>query len=251
MQDRDTALSNQRALLDGVATTYRRNSAQDDVMRKLCVRTFAPWLRQHQSALEVGCSDGKMTEMLAAHVREIDVVEATAFFLAEARKRNVPNATFHHAMIEQFEPDKKYDRIFATWILTHMVDAASALVHLRGLLAPGGLLLVTVPNVRVLSRQLALHMGLLSDLYGLSDNDRAHGHVRAYDRQRLNLEIRQAGFEPVEQGGLMLKILADYQMDALFDSKLLGDQHVEGFYRLGREYPDLCSAIYSVCRIAE
>ena len=73
--------------------------------------------------------------------------------------------------------------------------------------------------------------------------------VLGYDRQRLNREFELAGFECIDQGGLMLKIFADYQMDELYTAGTLGDKHIEGIYQLGRAYPDLMSAIYSVCRV--
>lgn len=248
MGDRHQDLQSQQALLERVTSTYRRHSLQDDVMRKLCIRAIEPWLQNTHNGLEIGCSDGQMTEMLAKRLDRLVVVEATDYFLGEVRRRDLRNATLHHSMIENFSTDERFDRVFATWMLTHLVDAQLVLRRVRSLLVEEGLLFVTVPNVRVLSRQLALHMGLIDDLYTLTENDKNHGHVRAYDRQCLNRELELAGFECIDQGGLMLKILADYQMDELYTAGILGDQHIEGLYRLGRAYPDLTSAIYSVCR---
>lgn len=189
-----------------------------------------------------------MTDLLSRRVARLEVVEAADTFLQTARARGLPNVRFHHSMIEAFRPTTRFDAIFATWVLTHLTDPAATLAHLRGLLAPGGLLFVAVPNARVLSRQLAMHMGLIPDLYALTDNDRNHGHQRAYDRKLLNRELDGAGFETIDQGGLMLKILADQQMDQLFADGMLGEPHAEAFYRMGREYPDLASAIFSVCK---
>lgn len=240
--------ADQQTLLERVASTYRRNSVQDGMVRRSCVRAFDPWLNPEGAGLEVGCSDGLLTQLLAERLKTLDVVEATETFIQEARQRALPNVTLHHSMIEGFRTTKRFDAIFLTWILTHLVDPQVVLAHLRGLLAPGGLLFVVVPNVRVLSRQLALHMGLVPDLYALTDNDRNHGHQRAYDRKLLNRELDNAGFETIDQGGLMLKILADQQMDELFGKGILTDAHAEAFYSMGREYPEFASAIFSVCR---
>jgi 2-polyprenyl-3-methyl-5-hydroxy-6-metoxy-1,4-benzoquinol methylase len=245
------SLSNQRALLERVSSTYRRQSVQDDAVRTLCVRSFEPWLAPHQSGLEVGCSDGLMTAMLAQRLGRLDVVEATTAFLQEAQKRDLPNVSFHHTLIEDYQPKQQYDRIFLTWILTHIIDPQRVLASLRAMLASDGLLLVAVPNARVLSRQLALHMGLIPDLYKLTENDRNHGHLRAYDRPKLNRELEAAGFETIAQGGIMLKILADFQLDQMYENGMLEQAHIEGFYQLGCEYPDLASAIYSVCRLRQ
>ena len=50
------------------------------------------------------------------------------------------------------------------------------------------------------------------------------------------------------QGGIMLKILADFQMDQLIDGGMLKDAQLDGLYSLGLEYPDLCGSLFSVCR---
>lgn len=249
MDDRRQDLQSQQALLEQVTATYRRGSPQDDVMRKLCIRAIEPWLQNTHNGLEIGCSDGQMTEMLSKRLDRLTVVEATDYFLDEVRRRDLQNVALHHSMIERFSTDERFDCIFLTWILTHLVDVQAVLHRVHALLSEGGLLFVMVPNVRVLSRQLALHMELIDDLYALTENDKNHGHVHAYDRQRLNRELEQAGFQCIDQGGLMLKMLADYQMDELYKTGMLGDKHIEGLYQLGRIYPDLSSAIYSVCRV--
>ena len=119
----------------------------------------------------------------------------------------------------------------------------------RTVLKSDGLLCILVPNARALSRQLGLHMGLLKDLKELTQNDHNHGHRRVYDRVAINRDIEAAGFENVSQGGVMLKILADFQMDQLIDKGMLKDQHIDALYSLGLEYPDLCGSLFSVCKI--
>lgn len=234
--------------LEQVADTYRRDSVQDNWMRKLCVRMMSPWLKQSHLGLEIGCSDGFMSAMLADRIKLLTVVEATATFADALDARGLGNVEVHRGMVESFVPEQMFDRIFATWVLTHVIDADSLLRTLSRWLKPDGLLFVAVPNVRVLSRQLARQMNLIEDLFALTDNDRAHGHVRAFDRQRLDALLRQTGFETVFECGLMLKPLADFQMDQLYASEILTDEHVEGLLRLGFEHPDLCSALFSVCR---
>jgi 2-polyprenyl-3-methyl-5-hydroxy-6-metoxy-1,4-benzoquinol methylase len=247
-ETRPSALPAQQAMLEKAAGTYRRNSKQDNIMRRLCARALDPWLRADGIGLEIGCSDGLMSEMLARRLQRLDVVEATETFLTDLRQRKLANVTIHHAMIEEFETDQRYSFVFATWVLTHFVDPKAVWERVKRWLAPDALLFVVVPNVRVLSRQLALHMGLIDDLFELTENDRNHGHVRSYDRQELNRELAAGGFETVAQGGLMLKPLADFQMDQLYDTGVLEEAHVEGLYRLGCLYPDFASAIYSICR---
>jgi hypothetical protein len=113
----------------------------------------------------------------------------------------------------------------------------------------GGYLFITVPNARALSRQLARHMGFIDNLYDLTENDIRGGHRRVYDRITLNRDIENAGFEIVAQGGILFKPFADFQMEQLIDDKFLKEEHLEGLYKLGNEYPDMCADLYAICRI--
>ncbi len=243
-----STLAEEKAFLDRVYSTYTvDHSSQTRVMRELVVRTVSPYVRGGVG-LEMGCSDGYMTEMLAQKLDRLDVVDGSASFLAEAKKRNIPGVQYSLALFEEFESDTKYDYVFASFILEHVLDPALVLATARRVLKPDGLLFVTVPNARALSRQLAMHMGLVSDLKALTENDLVNGHRRVYDRTYFNRDLQKAGFVTVAEGGLMLKILADFQLDKLIDNGTLQDKHIDGLYKLGLEYPDLCGALFSVCR---
>jgi 2-polyprenyl-3-methyl-5-hydroxy-6-metoxy-1,4-benzoquinol methylase len=242
-------IQSERGFLDKVYHTYTVDtSAQTMAMRKLIMRTFSPYLRGG-SALELGCSDGFMTEMIAGHVDRLDVVDGSELFMAEARKRDLPNVNFIYSLFEEFEAEPKYDYVIASYIFEHVFDPVSVMKMARSVLKPNGLLLMIVPNARALSRQLAVHMGLMNGLKELTPNDHNHGHRRVYDRVDLDRDIAKAGFENVSQGGVMLKILADFQMDQLIEDGMLKDEHIDGLYKLGLEYPDLCGSLFSVCRV--
>ena len=251
MSKEQQQLQQEREFLDKVYHTYTvDHSAQTMTMRKLIMRTFSPWLRKEGRGLELGCSDGFMTGMIAGQLGHLDVVDGSEKFLAEARKRNLPNVGFKFALFEEFTADEKYDCVFASYILEHVLDPVAVMKMARTVLKPDGLLFIVVPNARALSRQLGLHMSLLKGLKELTANDHNHGHRRVYDRVDLNRDIAAAGFENVSQGGIMLKILADFQMDQLIDNGMLKEPQLDGLYRLGLEYPDLCGSLFSVCRIA-
>lgn len=241
-------LQKEKQFLDEVYNTYTvDNSSQTRVMRELVVRTFKPYLRGGRG-LELGCSDGYMTQMLSDNLEHLDVVDGSSNFLAEAKKRNLKNVNYHFSLFEEYASTEKYDYVFASYIMEHVLEPSLVLEMIKRVLKPDGLLFMVVPNARALSRQLAMHMGLISDLKTLTENDIFHGHRRVYDRVYFNREIEQAGFNTVSEGGLMLKILADFQLDKLIDNGMIQQSQIDGLYKLGLEYPDLCGSLFSICR---
>lgn len=236
--------------LDNISSTYTCNKPQDNFMRKLVVETFKPFLNNKDKGLELGCSDGFMTEFLAKELECLEVVEGSKNFINLAKKRNLKNITFHHCLFEEFinnNSSAKFDKIFASYILTHVEDDYNLLNKLKSLLAANGLLFIVVPNSHVLSRQLALHMGLIEDLSSLTENDYNHGHKRTYNYQRLNRVIEKSGLKIISQGGLLLKPLADFQMDQLIENKVISNQYMKALIKMGAEFPSLCSALYAIC----
>lgn len=236
--------------LESVVHTYvTSESNQDRMIKTLAMRTFNPYMRPGKRALEFGCCDGFMTEIISGHVARLTVVDGSQTFIEMAKKRKLGNVEFVHSLFEDFAPDHKFDYIFTTYVLEHVNDAVGLLKFAGRLLADNGLLFIVVPNARALSRQLARHMELLDDLFALTPNDVNHGHRRVYDRILLNRDIESAGLLQVGQGGLLLKLLADFQMDKLIEHGVLGEPQLEGLYKMGLEYPDLAGSLFSICSI--
>ena len=241
----------EKTFLESLAATYTTaDSPQDAAIRSMALRTFMPHFEPESHALELGCDAGYMTRLLAPHFRSLTVVDGSSIFLDKARSQGIPNAVFIQSLFEEFEPAQAYDHIFLSYVLEHVLDPTALLHKVRTLLAPRGKAYIVVPNERALSRQMARHMGLIDTLDTMTDNDRRHGHRRTYDRVKLDRDITAAGLVSLHSGGLMLKPFADFQLNAMHASGLLGAPQLEGLYQLGLEYPDLAGSLFSVCRAA-
>ena len=241
--------TNEKDFLESVIKTYvTSDSAQDRLIKSLAVRTFQSFIQPEGQALEFGCCDGYMTSLIEPLVNSLTVVDGSTTFIEMAKKKVPHKVEFVHTLFEEYHPRKKFNYIFATYVLEHVVDAVEFLKHARSLLSDNGLLFVVVPNATAMSRQLARHMGLVDDLFALTENDKHHGHRRVYDRVLLNRDLAAAGLMQVSQGGLLLKILADFQMDKMIESEILGPSQTEGLYQMGLEYPELAGSLFSVCK---
>jgi SAM-dependent methyltransferase len=92
--------------------------------------------------LDVGCGDGLFFDRLA-EFGAVEGVEPDASLLSadSPHRERISVCPFD----ERFRPASRYDLIVMLDVLEHLPDAVAALRHARGLLAPGGRMVVTVP----------------------------------------------------------------------------------------------------------
>lgn len=119
---------------------------------------FFQHLVQTISGLGLPLSDGKIADMgsgtgyLLRALRQNGATgELTGFETFEdplpLAQRLCPDARFELRSLS--EVSERFDLIFCTEVLEHLVDPAAALGHLTGLLQPGGACVLTVPNGRL------------------------------------------------------------------------------------------------------
>ncbi len=247
-----TDIDREKQFLESLVGDYitSDDSSQLRLMRNLMIDTYKPFIKMGIS-LELGCEIGYMSEMIAELSERLDIVDGSEKFLNEVRKRNIHNATLYCQLFEEFQPRKIYDNVFASHILEHLINVPTLLNMVKAALKPGGLFFVAVPNARALSRQLARHMGLIDSLFDLTPNDIRGGHRRVYDRVTLTRDLENSGFQIISQGGILFKPFADFQMDKLLDTGLIGKPQIEGLMKLGHEYPDMCANIFMICQVKE
>ena len=177
---------------------------------------------QGPRVLELGCGDGVWTSRLIELFGEAHVVDASSKLLAEVKRRYGAHVHCHESLFEAFAPpaDKPFNTVVATHMLEHVDDPVRVLGCVRRWLAPGGRVIVVVPNARSFHRQLAVRMGIQKTVYDFSPVDRAVGHVRVYDLEALRKDVLAAGFRTVMERGLFLKILPNSMMTGFSDELL-------------------------------
>ncbi len=164
-----------------------------------------------ERVLELGYGVGLMTRALRERGVPIEVVEGSPLLAAQAREAN-PGLVVHEAMFETFSSAQPFDAILALHVIEHVDDPRPLLAHLAGLLAPGGRLVVVVPNAESLHRRLAVRMGLQERLDTLSPRDHLVGHQRVYTLDELRADVACAGLCCTEELGWFLKTLPNAMM---------------------------------------
>ncbi len=234
-------------LKEAVASYGDAEGAFDIHMRTFMMRTFAPWIATGK-ALQVGCAHGDQTSLLLQSYPDLTVLEPEPEFIALVRKRLGDRVAFVEGFVETYDTDARYDAIFFSHVLEHVIDPVVALRKLGSLLAPGGTLFIAVPNAEAPSRRIAVKMGVLDHLEAMSAADTAAGHRRVYRMDTLERDVRHAGLTIEKSGGIFYKPLANFQFDALIGGPLIGEAFLEGCYALGLERPTECASLYIIAR---
>ena len=218
----------------------------DTVLRGYMMRTLEPFLRPGR-ALELGCFTGDVTELIVKRFSDLTVIEASDELIATTSKRIGGRAVFIHSTFETAKLDGRFDSIFLMHTLEHLDNPGLVLGRANEWLTDTGRLYVVVPNANAPSRQIAVQMGLIPYNSAITEGERAHGHRKTYSLDTLEREVLDGGLRVVHQGGIFFKPLANYQFDRLMGGDVITPEFLEGCYRLGMHYPDLCASIYAVC----
>ncbi|HEX2618149.1 MAG TPA: class I SAM-dependent methyltransferase [Flavobacteriales bacterium] len=222
----------ERDFLNGLVKDYTDSSPYSEIKKDIIVRLMLDRMpRREGNGLQFGCANGFETGLLAQHLRQLDVVDGSSVFIERLKQEKATNISYHCALFEDYDhasTGATYDYLSCNYILEHVFDTQVVLQNIRGLMHAESLLFVTVPNSDALSRRLALQMGLIPSLSALTENDHRHGHRRTYTFASIKADVQAAGFEIVEESGIVLKILADFQLNKLLKDGFLTEAHIRG-----------------------
>ncbi len=192
--------------------------------------------------LELGPAEGAMTQFLVNDFKQLTIVEGASELLANIPERE--NLVKVHALFEEFEPAQLFDSIILEHILEHVDDPVGLLLRVKTWLAPGGRLFLGVPNGNSIHRLVAVKMGLLDHPCQLNSRDHALGHRRVYTPETFKSDIEKSGLTVLEMGGVYFKPLSNGQIQDHWTEAM-----IQGFYELGKDFPEIAAEIYAVCQI--
>lgn len=142
---------NDQALFERIAHEYCRKDllAASRAARKCrleqTMRVIQP--QPHWRYLEVGCGAGFSAEYLAGHYGEFCGVDYSDNLISFAqRQHNRPNVQFVASNIKDYQPELRFDVVFAIGLLHHLDDVGEGLGHMFDLLKPNGWLIANEPQ---------------------------------------------------------------------------------------------------------
>lgn len=219
-----------------------------DVMHPYMIRSFEPFFRPG-SLLELGSFKGDFTRRFLDHFDDITCVEASADAIKEARRQLGDKVTFVHSLFETVNLPRRYDNIVLTHVLEHLDDPVRVLKRVNDeWLTDDGHFFLVCPNANAPSRQIAVKMGLLSSNAAVTPSEAEHGHRCTYSLDTLERDAVASGLRVMHRSGIFFKALANFQWDRLLQTDIVSKEYLEGCYKLGQQYPDLCSSIFLMCK---
>lgn len=218
-----------------------------DVMHPYMIRSFEPFFRPG-SLLELGSYQGQFTRRFLEHFDDITCVEAAAATMQEAQRKLGDRVHYFNALFEEVTLPRHYDNIVLTHILgASLDDPVRVLKRIDQWLAEGGRFFLVCPNANAPSRQIAVKMGLISHNAAVTPAEAEHGHRCTYSLDTLERDAVAAGLKVVHRSGIFFKALANFQWDRLLNTDVITKEYLDGCYKLGQKYPDLCASIFLLC----
>jgi glycosyltransferase involved in cell wall biosynthesis len=143
--------------------------------------------------LDVGCSDGQFADLVRQMGHRVTGVDLIKHVGIAHRVDQFVEADLNAGLPDEAGQD--YRVVVAGDVLEHVIDPAALLTDIAGRLAPGGEVLVSVPNFAHWYPRARVVAGRFDyDQRGLLD----HGHVRFFTRRSFERLIHQSGLRIVE-----------------------------------------------------
>lgn len=226
--------------LNGVADWFSNNEGFNSRLIYYVIKKIEPYLTGN-SVLELGCADGKVTNILPNYFKEITVVEGSVKYIEIVKQKLNHKGNFINSLFEEFETAAIFDVILALHIFEHVIDPISILKKARGWLKSDGYLIVSVPNALSIHRNIGVKMGLIKKIDELNDRDLKLGHRRVYTPDLLREQLSAAGYKVIKMGGAFLKPLSNSQIETQWDEELM-----DAFHLLSEEYPEVSTPLVAI-----
>lgn len=157
--------------------------------------------RRPARVLDLGCGDGRFGELLRAQGHTVVGVDAAKREGVADRLDDFVEADLDHGLPAAVGTG--YDVVVAADVLEHTVRPADVLRAVRDVLAPGGAVLVSIPNFAHWYPRIRVAAGRFDyDRRGILDA----GHVRFFTRASAERLFRSTGYQLVHRDAVGLPV---------------------------------------------
>lgn len=179
------------------------NPAEGSGLDPKVERLYRSEVQPHFRCLDLGCGNGRTSGLwLTAHASEYIGVDISSTGVAKALEAGLDARTIDDAAQLPF-PDASFDFVACIEVLEHLFRPDEAAHEAARVLVPGGVMVVTVPNVCYWRRRTDSLLGRWNP-YG---DDRSveepwrDPHIRFFTASALRRMLLGCGFDQVRIGG--------------------------------------------------
>ncbi len=163
--------------------------------------------------LDIGCAGGELAAVLMASGWQVEGVEREAVLVEAAQARGIPVrcADFDR---EPFPwGSATFDAAVAGEVIEHVIDTDHLLQEVARVLRPGGILVITTPNLASLENRIRLLVGRYP--MWMDYQVQGTGHLRYYTPRILRCQLEQHGFRVERHVGNWVPFLPQRWVDDL------------------------------------
>ena len=161
---------------------------------------MVPYLPRHYSrVLEIGCGEGVFAPLLALPCEKWGVE-------MDPGSARAAEATMDRVLVGRYDdvadrlPAHYFDFVVCNDVIEHMADPEAFLFAVKGQMAAGACLMVSIPNMRhwEVLWQLLVHKDWRYVREGIMDRT----HLRFFTERSIRRMVEEAGFEVERAGGI-------------------------------------------------
>ncbi len=209
-------MQNKSELIEKFNTEKYKDLGDMNEATKVRFQVIISLLPEEGTVLDVGCGGGYLMSLMENLGFKTQGIDVSSNAVKEARKRglNVKKLNLEENWGENVKT--KFDLVVAGEIIEHIYDTDSFLENINHVLIPGGVLIITTPNVATLGRRLMLLLGkgpLLETTLGSEDA----GHIRYFTFSTMKNLLGEHGFKTVNS----VSTVVNFDIEGKINSKLL------------------------------
>jgi 2-polyprenyl-3-methyl-5-hydroxy-6-metoxy-1,4-benzoquinol methylase len=148
--------------------------------------------------LEVGCSEGRFSSSLPGVDETWGIEPSAAAEEARSRLTRVFNATFDE--VETELPPAYFDVVICNDVIEHMPDHVGFLRKIKKHIAPGGMIVGSIPNVRYY--RVMLQFLLEKDWHYTDSGVLDRTHMAFFTEKSLKRTLGRTGFRVIQSTGI-------------------------------------------------
>ncbi|GMR04542.1 MAG: hypothetical protein BMS9Abin23_0440 [Thermodesulfobacteriota bacterium] len=157
------------------------------------VATALDMIGTGKRVLDIGCRDGIVSSLIKERGKNVYGIDISLNAVELTKKKGIE--AYHVKEEESFPFENDFfEAVFAGEVIEHVLDTDKFIEEIRRVLSPGGVLVITTPNVATFGRRILLLFGR-NPLLETTLRERDAGHIRYFTRGCLKKLLEEHGFE--------------------------------------------------------